>query len=288
MKRAFTLIELLVVIAIIAILAAILFPVFSQAKAAAKKTSCLSNTKQLAIAGNLYMGDYDDILVPLAVRSDVGTLQGPEEMDPGKPRFTNSNSFDLLLRPYVKSIDVYSCPTSRGTWTSALAGRPNPKPRLYSMNIHVAVELGALSYAAEGRKPTPLSGTEAVAPAELILLGDGWNRGTFGHRTNFIGASNSADSACSSYTGAKFSGTGQYKLHEGGANYAFVDGHSKFLRPEKTLTPRVMWYAENPAVDDVLRNPHPTTYGYQPAPQEPPLKPSTTCAAFYTYNNRGI
>jgi len=61
MKRAFTLIELLVVIAIIAILAAILFPVFAQAKEAAKKTTCLSNTKQMALGIYMYSNDNDDV-----------------------------------------------------------------------------------------------------------------------------------------------------------------------------------------------------------------------------------
>ncbi|MFM9872097.1 MAG: type II secretion system protein [Fimbriimonadaceae bacterium] len=63
MRRAFTLIELLVVIAIIAILAAILFPVFAQAKDAAKKTQDLSNIKQISLAVNLYAGDYDDLTI---------------------------------------------------------------------------------------------------------------------------------------------------------------------------------------------------------------------------------
>src|SRR5678816_3817185 len=65
MRRGFTLIELLVVIAIIAILAAILFPVFAQAKAAAKKTACLSNNKQIGIALYMYLTDFDDLL-PMA------------------------------------------------------------------------------------------------------------------------------------------------------------------------------------------------------------------------------
>lgn len=284
MRRAFTLIELLVVIAIIAILAAILFPVFAQAKEAAKKTACLSNTKQIALASVMYMTDYDDILVPLAVRSDAGTVQGPQEMNPGAPRFTNSNSFDLLLTPYVQSIDVWSCPTALGFWKSAVATAPKPRPRTYAMNKHVAVELGALAF---GKIPPPVNGTEIQYPAELIVLSDGWNRGTYGHRTNFIGATNSADSACSSYEGATFSGTEQYKRHSGGANYSLADGHSKYLKPEKTLTPYVLWYIDRPPVEEVMQNPHPTTYGYQPSPTPPPLTPSSNCAVFYTRNGRG-
>src|ERR1041385_2178603 len=62
--RGFTLIELLVVIAIIAILAAILFPVFAQARESARATSCLSNTKQIALGELMYAQDYDEIIIP--------------------------------------------------------------------------------------------------------------------------------------------------------------------------------------------------------------------------------
>jgi len=75
-RKAFTLIELLVVIAIIAILAAILFPVFAQAKEAAKQTQGLSNTKQIAVSQLLYSNDYDDTVIPSNTARD-------QEGDPG-------------------------------------------------------------------------------------------------------------------------------------------------------------------------------------------------------------
>src|SRR5579872_4907586 len=79
MRKAFTLIELLVVIAIIAILAAILFPVFAQAKAAAKKTQALSNSKQLMLGYLMYIGDYDGTYYEHAQGMSVG-LQGPTSL----------------------------------------------------------------------------------------------------------------------------------------------------------------------------------------------------------------
>ena len=82
MRKAFTLIELLVVIAIIAILAAILFPVFAQAKLAAKKTVALSNAKQISLASQMYMNDNDDNVVksyfgfPAEPSCDWGSISG--------------------------------------------------------------------------------------------------------------------------------------------------------------------------------------------------------------------
>lgn len=115
MKRAFTLIELLVVIAIIAILAALLFPVFARAKAAAKQTACISNLKQIGSAITLYMGDYDDIF-PYAV--DASDKFDPAIWD-HEPTFQAQipNMLELpdALFPYTKSKEVFKCPADTGT-----------------------------------------------------------------------------------------------------------------------------------------------------------------------------
>lgn len=102
MRRAFTLIELLVVIAIIAILAAILFPVFTQAKNSAKKTTSISNLKQLATATQLYLGDNDDTLMPLF--SD-------NARDTSYPTAQGFIYWGLLLQPFIKNTQVLLCPS---------------------------------------------------------------------------------------------------------------------------------------------------------------------------------
>ena len=108
--RAFTLIELLVVIAIIAILAAILFPVFAQAKEAAKKTQCLSNTKQIMTSELLYLGDNEDAMheaYPGGCSGLAGTIGAP-------------STYMEVLQPYTKSKDIWMCPsgTSRTARTT--------------------------------------------------------------------------------------------------------------------------------------------------------------------------
>src|SRR5690349_22995595 len=92
-RRGFTLIELLVVIAIIAILAAILFPVFAQAREKARQAACLSNTKQLGNALAMYTQDFDEAL-PMG-----GWAVG-----------VNGSRWHRDLYPYVKSVEVYVCP----------------------------------------------------------------------------------------------------------------------------------------------------------------------------------
>jgi len=101
-SRAFTLIELLVVIAIIAILAAILFPVFAQAKLAAKKTSSLSNVKQIDLANIMYMGDFDDN-IPAFINGDPGPAWSP----PYNPR---ADTWVYMVQPYIKSLQLMKDP----------------------------------------------------------------------------------------------------------------------------------------------------------------------------------
>ena len=107
-RRGFTLIELLVVIAIIAILAAILFPVFAKARAAARKTSCLSNLKQVAAASMMYTQDYDEKLVHyIQVDAWDGTTH-------------HRGQWQVLLQSYAKNRAIFICPDRE------FNGDPNP------------------------------------------------------------------------------------------------------------------------------------------------------------------
>lgn len=103
-KRAFTLIELLVVIAIIAILAAILFPVFARAKLAAKKTQDLSNMKQIGTATQIYLADYDDVYMQAYYYNNDS---GSSENGAGVGGYTQWSG---MLQPYVKNLDIFVSP----------------------------------------------------------------------------------------------------------------------------------------------------------------------------------
>src|SRR5687767_14851522 len=101
-RRAFTLIELLVVIAIIAILAAILFPVFAQAKEAAKKTTSISNHKQYGTAINIYLADYDDMM-PLGFTTEQGLTVDTIYASP-EDAINNGGYEDPAIRAAFKNV----------------------------------------------------------------------------------------------------------------------------------------------------------------------------------------
>ena len=212
-KRAFTLIELLVVIAIIAILAAILFPVFAQAKSAAKKTACLSNTKQLATAFVLYSGDNDDIFCGSALR--VASWQGggwdrPNGfMDPGA-----DPNWGAQLFPYVKSMPMMTCQMAvkaNFSWGAGLNYNPAPGAANTSYIFN-----GALAYK---------SSTQASDPAGLIMVRDG----TYAQKVAVSRPGNPSTTGPTPFCDG-VDDTDLGAIHEGGGNNAFADGHSKYFK----------------------------------------------------------
>ena len=160
MKRAFTLIELLVVIAIIAILAAILFPVFAQAKAAAKGTVCLSNLKNVGTASILYSGDYDDQKVPKYGSYDstytywwFGSTTYP---------VTTVDGTKGILYPYMKNQDIMDCPMNKGVATDPYSG----------LKFGLAMSVGSIALGNNEYLGGEYSMTALDSPAETIYYSD--------------------------------------------------------------------------------------------------------------------
>lgn len=128
-RTGFTLIELLVVIAIIAILAAILFPVFARAREQARKASCLSNLKQIGLAMSMYTSDWDGILPIITDK--------PSE-NPGAP------VLNYVLEPYAKNHQIFRCPSdgsyfqteySSYSWVILFDGQPVDAPRFLGFDL---------------------------------------------------------------------------------------------------------------------------------------------------------
>lgn len=131
-KSGFTLIELLVVIAIIAILAAILFPVFAKARENARKTACVSNIKQLGTAWMMYVQDYDEKFPPnnspnLANPEYTVQAPGPFPCKPCRPkRISDGTPYDatVFAMPYIKNTDLFKCPSDVGIPSSLVPDEP--------------------------------------------------------------------------------------------------------------------------------------------------------------------
>jgi prepilin-type N-terminal cleavage/methylation domain-containing protein/prepilin-type processing-associated H-X9-DG protein len=115
-RRGFTLIELLVVIAIIAILAAILFPVFARAREKARETSCTSNIKQLALGLLMYAQDYDGKYPCQNMAHYPGALPGGTPDYPRDACCVERNIWAMVTAPYIKNTQVFLCPSEDGGW----------------------------------------------------------------------------------------------------------------------------------------------------------------------------
>ena len=205
-SHGFTLIELLVVIAIIAILAAILFPVFARAREKARQTSCLSNLKQLALAVQMYAQDYDETM-------PVAGYYGPGwDPDYGWD-FTivgwGSGPVTLgLIGPYTKNQQLQQCPSCR------LSGFGRPTTGYAYNTTYVGGRPD------EGQSPAALGAIQS--PTETVLLADAAVWSPF---TNEVIGSNFLRAPGDPYYG--WTGPNVHFRHNGTANVAYCDGHAK-------------------------------------------------------------
>ena len=214
-QTGFTLIELLVVIAIIAILAAILFPVFAQARESARKSSCLSNQKQIGVGFMMYVQDNDERL-PCVVDGPGGLNQpGGWVYYSRFPANTTPKSFDVTkgsLFPYVKNAQVYICPSD----TQGAASGDS-----YAVNSCIFTAT-----------PTPGTGKPLAAfnrSADWMLFGEEAGNGIGSSDASFL-RTDSTDDAYLAYQLNLLS-----TRHQNGSNITFIDGHSKWFQPDRVF-----------------------------------------------------
>jgi prepilin-type N-terminal cleavage/methylation domain-containing protein/prepilin-type processing-associated H-X9-DG protein len=218
--RGFTLIELLVVIAIIAILAAILFPVFARAREQARKSACASNMKQIALGMLMYADDYDQLLPPYSLGAGYRGCFGYAGAD--GPRWAD------LVFPYVKNRQVFDCPSSTqriGTYP----GGAYFDITTYSYGYDSASD-GATEFGAGGR-----SLTEFADPSGTIMLAEDGRQDPGIADPETIGrqipnASDSLEMLGSRVNGMRHTGAAPDDYQAHAFNAAYVDGHVKFVR----------------------------------------------------------
>jgi prepilin-type N-terminal cleavage/methylation domain-containing protein/prepilin-type processing-associated H-X9-DG protein len=211
MKRnAFTLIELLVTIAIISILASILFPVFARARENARRANCMSNLKQLSLGWLMYAQDYDSRL----------------------PDY--SAVIMQKIQPYVNDVQVFRCPSRKHITTDAFHspyGSYYGVPTGYRPTKQVLINTTVAGN-------SPLMIDEVAEPSKLCLLAE------TKYKIAALPDYGFDRFQATSLTSGGFSGLPVLDTHLGGSNYAFLDGHVKWLKKESVEIP----HANNNAI----------------------------------------
>jgi len=201
-RRGFTLIELLVVIAIIAILASILFPVFARAREKARQTACLSNMKQLGMACNMYAQDYDEILPTEDYDWDGNGNANEVGID---------GSWRGVIMPYCKNTQLFHCSSYRATGT-LFDGRYNDKGTTAGYAINDCHQT-----APAPSPPENCSLAQIEDSSSVVFLVE-----SNGSEAEILPADD---------VHGQLSSIASLERHNEGANYAFVDGHAKWLKP---------------------------------------------------------
>jgi len=215
-RKGFTLIELLVVIAIISILAAILFPVFARARENARRASCMSNLKQIGLGVMMYTQDYDEKYPPAAWNPGV---EQTDSAMPGK-RFAISTavcasgycvSWMDIIYPYVKSVQVFVCPSARYSPDNPSYGYSNAISGKQITNYNSTLS-GTLNW-------IPLSMSAVQRPSEIITLLD------YNYSASYYANPYEVGRA------ARSTAINQLRVipHLDGTNVAYADGHVKWI-----------------------------------------------------------
>ena len=210
-NNAFTLIELLIVIAIISILAAILFPVFATAREKARQTSCASNLKQIGLATQQYIQDYDDYY-PICYNAGASAGWAWMPYGPG--------SVVTELYPYIKSINAWWCPDQdiTKTWYYVYLNG-NVYYGQYTFNIYYLSKLEDVAV-----NLVPVQSSSVTQPSSIIEYGE-LAAGNMGANPIVDASSQiTAYSPACTWCGFKIGFP-----HSLGSNYGFGDGHVKWL-----------------------------------------------------------
>ncbi len=265
-SKGFTLIELLVVIAIIAILAAILFPVFAQAREKARQTSCLSNMKQLGVALNMYAQDYDGALSQTSW--EVGSLK-------------SKIHWSYLVQPYVKNLQIFVCPSDPNpvvpknricgpadTIGVSLCDEQAPKfSYINSYNVmpaHDWIPPTESSFEKPANTIVLAERRNNMNDAAMTVLGQWKGVSPFVATSSTHGTSSGGGQICPGDT-YRFTTAAEvnaalapsnnndspemvrvkFDRHAGGSNYNFFDGHAKWFRLDGTLDPNNFQWGEH-------------------------------------------
>jgi len=242
-SSGFTLIELLVVIAIIAILAAILFPVFAQAREKARQTTCASNLNQLAKALLSYTTDHENHLAPSFSTSVPDPLRGGMDN-------TNTVIWPALVKPYIKNEGIFMCPNAQDArYVEAWVDEPNRGVYgrgwlPYGYNMGIASNWFWVSGGSTLSRMTP-NLSIIKEPAKMVMLADSYSGPTSGpHNCRGYVVDNLCVHGCSSSDprlgngpnppcvitpSGSFASLGPRHPKYDGVNIAFVDGHVKWF-----------------------------------------------------------